>query len=207
MNTGTAFRTGLRAALLLLLSGVTCHAQPRVTAWGDGSQGQLGRNSLSDSLIPNGVVNTGALAGKTVTQLCGGYSHSLALASDGAVYSWGLNASGQLGTGSTAGSWVPVAVSTSGALSGKTVTQIAAGQEHCLALASDGKVYSWGSNLKGQLGSGGGNSPAPVAVDTSGALAGKTIIQIAASDYHSLALASDGTAYAWGNGGYGQLGN
>ena len=46
-----------------------------------------------------------------------------------------------------------------GALSGKTVTAIAAGSYHTLVLTSDGKVFAWGYNGGGQLGDGHDDSP------------------------------------------------
>ena len=91
---------------------------------------------------------------------------------------------------------------------GKTISQISAGSVHSLALDSEGQIYAWGSNSYGQLGNGGTTrSNTPVKVDTSGVLDGKTISQISAGNYHSLALDSEGQIYAWGGNHYGQLGN
>ena len=61
-------------------------------------------------------------------------------------YAWGYNEFGQLGDGTTINRSTPVAVDMSGALSGKTVTAIAAGDRHTVALTSDGKVFAWGRN-------------------------------------------------------------
>jgi alpha-tubulin suppressor-like RCC1 family protein len=58
------------------------------------------------------------------------------------VVTWGLNIWGQLGNGTTSNAYTPVAVDMSGALSGKTVSAIAAGAEHTVALTSDGKVFA-----------------------------------------------------------------
>jgi alpha-tubulin suppressor-like RCC1 family protein len=112
--------------------------------------------------------------------------------------SWGYNASGQLGNGSTAISRVPVAVS---GLSG--VSAVAAGGEHSLALLSDGSVMAWGSNREGQLGTGSTTSShVPVAVPgISGAIA------IAAGKQNSLALLANGTVMSWGSNEEGQLGS
>jgi alpha-tubulin suppressor-like RCC1 family protein len=198
----------LGATLAGVLLPSPSQAQPRVTAWGNGSQGQLGHNSTSDSLIPVATINTGALSGKTIVALSGGFLHTLALASDGKVYGWGQNAYGQLGNGASFNTSSPVAVDTSGVLAGKTITAIAAGERHSLALSSEGKVYSWGSNEFGQLGTTAVTSTLrAIAVDVSGALAGKTITHIAAGNFHSVALASDGTVYTWGKGASGQIGN
>lgn len=195
----------------LSLYSASAFAEVRPVAWGRGTSGQLGRGSWINAPTPVAVTsaNGSVLAGKTVTALAGGFDHSLALTSEGVVCAWGRGNNGQLGNGSWTNSSLPVAVSSSGALAGKTVTAIAAGVEHSVALSSDGAVYTWGSNSVGQLGTGTtlNTSSVPVEVSTSGALAGKTITAIAASNYHCLALASDGTLYAWGNGTNGELGN
>ena len=103
---------------------------------------------------------------------------------------------------------VPVAVDTTGVLAGKTVVSIASGGHHCLALCSDGTVVAWGDDIFGQLGNNSTtNSAVPVAVDTSGVLAGKTVVAIAAGSQHSMALCSDGTIAVWGHNPYGQFGN
>lgn len=179
-----------------------------VYTWGNNSYGQLGNGNTTNSNVPIAVVTSGALSGKTITKVAAGLLHSVALASDGTVYTWGYNYYGQLGRGNTTDSNVPVAVSTSGALSGKTITQVATGLYHSIVLASDGTVYTWGYNFYGQLGNGntGTDSNVPVAVSTSGVLSGKTITQVAAGGYYSIALASDGTVYTWGDNYYGQLG-
>ena len=127
-----------------------------------------------------------------------GRSHSLALKSDGTVWAWGNNSTGQLGDGSTTDRWTPVQVS---GLSG--VIALAAGSEHSLALKSDGTVWAWGDNSNGQLGDGSTrNRFTPVQVS---GLSG--VIAIAGSTFHSLALKSDGTVWAWGLNWYGQLGD
>ena len=179
-----------------------------VYTWGYNNYGQLGNGDNTDSNVPVAVTTSGVLSGKTITKVAGGANHSIALASDGTVYTWGFNEVGQLGNGDYTDSNVPVAVSTSGVLSGKTITQVAAGEVHSIALASDGTVYTWGYNYYGQLGNGNNtNSNVPVAVTTSGALSGKTITQVACGGNYSIALASDGTVYTWGFNHYGQLGN
>jgi RHS repeat-associated protein len=131
----------------------------------------------------------------TIALAAGGY-HSLALGSDGTVWAWGRNGSGQLGNGSTTNSSTPVAVSNL-----TKVTAIAAGESHSLALKSDGTVWDWGAG--GLLGNG-SSASSSVPVQVSG-LTG--VVAIAAGDYHSLALKADGTVWAWGSNQYGALGN
>ncbi|MEI6654205.1 MAG: cadherin-like beta sandwich domain-containing protein [Verrucomicrobiota bacterium] len=179
-----------------------------VAAWGGNTYGQLGNNSVANSFVPVLVTLSGVLAGKNVIALSAGGWHSLALCSDGTVAAWGYNGHGQLGNGTTIDSSVPVLVTKSGGLAGKTVVSVAAGQFHSLALCSDSTIAAWGRNSNGQLGNNSAtNSNVPVSVMKSGVLAGNTVIAVSAGDFHSLALCSDGTVAAWGYNLDGELGN
>ena len=126
------------------------------------------------------------------------------------AFAWGWNAMGQLGDNTTTTRLLPVPVTASGVLAGKTVVALA-GSDHSLALCSDGTVAAWGYNDEGELGD---NTTTerhvPVAVNTASgvsALYGKTVVAIAAGSTHSLALCSDGTVAAWGVNVSGALGD
>lgn len=179
--------------------------------WGSNSgTGQLGDGTQTESHVPIAVDTSGVLSGKTVSKVVAGTTSACAIANDAHVYCWGKGSLGQLGNGTINDTSVPVAVTTSGVLSGKTVTDISVmGDHHACALTSEGKAYCWGSNVYGELGDNSGLtlSPDPVAVDTSGVLSGKTIISVRAAGVNSCAVDSDGKAYCWGNGAIGQLGN
>jgi alpha-tubulin suppressor-like RCC1 family protein len=141
-----------------------------------------------------------------VAAIAAGGHESLALTSTGAVYAWGDDTYGQLGSGTTTTSGTPAQVA---GLSG--VTAIAAGGSHTLALTGVGAVYAWGENLLGDLGAtttqtcAGGDacSTTPLQVGN----LPSSIVAIAAGDGHSLALSNGGTVYAWGQNALGQLGN
>ncbi len=155
--------------------------------------------------MPVAVNTAGVLAGKIVTAINAGGSFTCAV-SDGRAYCWGGNSYGQLGNNSTTASSVPVAVDTTDKLAGRTVTAIAAGAYHSCVVA-DSKAYCWGYNVFGQLGNNSTTaSSVPVAVDTTGTLAGQTVTAITAGDRHTCAVAQ-GRAYCWGQNAYGQLGN
>lgn len=174
--------------------------------WGRGDYGQLGNNtSTLNSGNPVAVTATGVLAGKTVAAVSTGVYHSCAMA-DGKPYCWGYNGQGQLGNGTTTQSLNPVAVITTGALAGKTVTSVDSTHYHNCVMA-DGSPYCWGNNANGQLGNGNTtNSSTPVAVTTTGVLAGKTITSVATGNSHVCAIA-DSKPYCWGANDEGQLGN
>jgi alpha-tubulin suppressor-like RCC1 family protein len=171
-----------------------------VWAWGNNSFGQLGNNSVNDSSSPVQVMS--GLAGKTVTAIATGMSHSLALTSAGTVYAWGNNENGQLGVNSTTSRAIPVQVT---GFSGKTIKAIAAGNSFSMALATDGSVWAWGYNSSGQLGDG-TNTTRLLPVILIG-LSGKNITAIAAGNNHALALAADNSVWAVGANNSGQLGD
>ena len=180
----------------------------QAASWGDNSDGQLGNNSTTTSSVPVAVDTSGVLAGKAVTQVSAGSFYTCAVVSGGGVFCWGSNASGELGNNSTTRSLVPVAVDMSGALAGQMVTQVAAGYSHTCAVVTGGAVSCWGGNASGELGNNSTTqSLVPVAVDTSGVLAGQTVAQVSAGTFLTCAVVSVGGVFCWGYNGYGQLGN
>jgi alpha-tubulin suppressor-like RCC1 family protein len=179
--------------------------------WGAGASGQLGNGTTTATQsTPVAVTTTGTpLSGLTLTQISSGSATTCALASIGTAYCWGAGASGQLGNGTTtAAQSTPVAVTTTGALSGVTLTQITGGSATTCALASIGTAYCWGAGASGQL----GNNTEPttqstaVAVTTTG-VSGLTLTQISAGNSFECALAGTDAAYCWGLNSSGQLGN
>ena len=180
----------------------------KIYGWGSNSEGELGNNSTTDSHVPVAVDTTGVLSGKTITKIAVGGSFSMALSSDGKIYTWGDNTRGQLGINSFVASLVPVPVDTTGLLSGITITDIAAGCYYALALSSTGKIFAWGANEYGQLGIVSDvDRKTPVAVDNTGVLSNKRIVSLSAGFMHGLALSSDGKVFAWGDDKFGELGN
>ena len=160
--------------------------------WGQGADGQLGNNSTNDSSVPVAVDTSGVLAGRTLTSISAAQGHACAVDSSGKAYCWGLNDRGQLGNNSTTTSLVPVAVDTSGALAGRTLTSITTGPQttsHTCALDSVGLAYCWGWGGYGELGIGStASSLTPVAVSTSGILAGTSLTMIDTGGSHTVAL-------------------
>ena len=208
LGNGTRADSSVPVAVGGLLSGVTAiaagdHTCALTTAgavwcWGANTAGQLGDGTTTNRSLP--VPVSGLPAGVTAIAL--GDEHTCALTSDGAVWCWGSNSSGQLGDGTTTDSTTPVSVSGTvpeciGAVcvAKLHVKAIAAGFEHTCALTSDGAVWCWGYNFYGQLGDGTDtNSSTPVAVHrlTAGVTA------IAAGADRTCALTSAATVWCWG---------
>ncbi len=163
-----------------------------VWAWGENQNGQVGDGTHNDRFGP---VQVSGISG--VVAISAGNFHSLALKGDGTVWVWGFNWAASPPREELS----PVPVS---GLSGAIA--VAAGAFHNLALRSDGTAWAWGENGAGQLGDGTTQSrytPAPVSDLTD-------VAAIAASTWqggHNLALKSDGTLWAWGFNGNGQIGD
>jgi uncharacterized repeat protein (TIGR01451 family) len=165
-----------------------------VWTWGANSAGQLGDGSITERRTTPVQVN--GLAGAAA--VAAGSWHSLALKSDGTIWAWGGNESGQVGDGATTYRSTRIQV---GGVSG--VKAVAGGAEHSAALERDGTVWTWGANEFGQLGDGTTTTrptPGPVSWLTE-------VAAIAAGDGHNLALKDDGTVWAWGSNWHGQLGD
>jgi len=152
------------------------------------SVGATGR-TLSYQWRRNGMAIVGATAGA--------YSFVAAAADDGASFSVVVSNAAGAAT-STAALLTVQPPATAGAM-------VAAGGSHSLALKVDGTVWAWGKNDHGQLGVGNDRISASASPLQVSGLTGVT--QIAAGDLHSLALKSDGSVWAWGANGAGQLGD
>ena len=136
--------------------------------------------------------------------------------SPGELYAFGENRFGELasavGIGSEAAHPTPLRVSLPGAEA--PVVQLAVGDGTSLAVTADGRLYSFGENLYGELGrtldsgtEAANPTPARVSLDGPGASAGERVVEVAAGGAHSLALTSAGQLYAFGRNFYGQLGS
>lgn len=168
-------------------------------SFGANGYGQLGNGTATNSSIPVTVA-------ETFSAVSIGGAHSIGLKSDGTVWSWGNNASGQLGR-ETLNTTTPIQVTTPDGVG--AFTAIAAGGNHTLALDNLGNVWAWGLNSSGQLGNNTlVNQNIPVRVLTSdGVTPLSGVTAIAAGGAFSLVLKSDGTVWAWGSNSTGQLGD
>ena len=140
------------------------------------------------------------LGGERAVSVSAGGFHSLALAADGSVWSFGYQ--GQLGHGDRQGQLLPKKVE---AFAGRRVVGVSAGGHHSLALAADGAVWSWGYGGYCQLGHGDWqNQLLPKKVE---ALADQRVVAVSAGESHSLAITDGGSVWSWGLGGRGRLGH
>ncbi|WP_274653741.1 RCC1-like domain-containing protein [Paenibacillus humicola] len=165
-----------------------------VWAWGRNNFGQLGDGSTQDSNTPKKVAGL-----DSVVAIAGGADFSLAVKSDGTVWAWGDNGSGQLGSGDTAAHSTPVQVTRLGG-----AVSVSGGTDFSLAADKDGRVWAWGNNGNGQLGDG---SPINHSIPVLSKLMQPVALASARQGDFTLAVDPDGSVWAWGNNGKGQLGD
>jgi len=194
-NTSTAVQVPGLSSIVSVATGfahtVALKSDGTVWTWGWNYSGELGNGNNTDSSSPIQVPSlTGIIA------IASGSFSSFALKSDGSVWSWGNNESGQLGDGTTTYRSVPTRVNgLSGvkAIAAKNANDIA--NNAVYALKTDGTVWSWGHNYRGQLGDG-------TTIDrfVPALISGLTgITQITAGTTHTLALKTDGSVWVWGS--------
>ncbi len=125
-------------------------------------------------------------------------SHTISLREDGKVFTWGDNTYGQLGNGTVITSDEPVEVTFP---EGTIITQIAAGENHNVALDSNGNVWTWGRNNNYQIGNTRENQYTPYKVSNL-----PKVIKIAAGNNNTMVITENNELYAWGLNAYGDLG-
>lgn len=162
--------------------------------WGNNVHGQLGDGTLQSKSIPTHIGTA-----EDWTAVSAGDLHTVALKSDGSLWAWGDNHDGRLGDGTTElRKDSPVQIG-----SDNDWAAVEAGDNHTVALKTDGSLWAWGGNSIGQLGDGSlENRNLPTLIDD-----GSTWIAVSAGSYHTVALKADGSLWAWGDNSKGQLGD
>lgn len=126
-------------------------------------------------------------------RLGAGYSHTCTRKTDGTLWCWGANDSGQLGNGTTQPSLVPIQVTALG----NQVAQVTVGDLFTCAIKVDHTLWCWGNNVSGQLGDGlTDDSLVPVQITA----VGSDVAEVSAGDLFTCARKGDGTLWCWGSG-------
>ena len=163
--------------------------------FGTNNFGQLGDGSTDTNIKLAQVKNL-----SNVIDFDTSNSHSIALTSDGSVWVWGLNDYGQLSESTRGDLLSPVKVSGL-----RDIVKVQAGNRYNLALDRNGFVWMWGYNNSGQFGD--EEESYNLKPTLVGGFSGAKIKDIAAGDFHSLALSTEGKVFAWGANDYGQIGD
>jgi alpha-tubulin suppressor-like RCC1 family protein len=168
-------------------------------------------SGCAEPFIPRSGVPTlddGSPVSDGFVTVSAGREHTCALKSDGAAYCWGSNEFGQLGapedgtTCSREDRPIACRLTPTSVQGNLKFTRISAGGAHTCAIATDGRVYCWGDNLRGALGDPGVRlmtAPNPV-------VSADAFVDLAAGGSHSCALRTDGVLMCWGANNDGQLG-
>jgi len=173
----------------------------RVYTWGIGQGGVLGHGNEDSSPLPREVASL-ANQGVVAKWVSAGFSSTAVVDGSGAVYMWGGNEKGQLGLADRSLRWEPCLLKD---LSGFTISRIACGMWHTVAVASGGEIWAWGDGASGQLGT---NKEVEELVPRRiESLKHVTIIAVSAGKAHTAALSCQGDVWTWGNGSDGQLGH
>ncbi|MBX7212133.1 MAG: cadherin-like beta sandwich domain-containing protein [Verrucomicrobiaceae bacterium] len=179
-------------------------------AWGLNSDGRVGNgtNAVPNTTTQSSPVQIGTSAQlgvpKTWVLASAGTSHTVAVASDGTLWAWGGNGSGQLGQGTTDSLAHSVPTQISGATAQTAAGSLGAGGDFTLVIQTDGKLYGWGTNGNGQIGDGTTTSPRSVLTVVGTAT---TWSKVSAGSAFTTALRTDGTLWTWGLNSSGQLGD
>nr|XP_034301900.1 E3 ubiquitin-protein ligase HERC2 isoform X4 [Crassostrea gigas] len=172
-----------------------------VFSWGNGDGGKLGHGDYQNHEEP--ALITG-LSGKQVAKICCGSSYSVALTSNGEVYSWGKGNFGRLGHGSSEDQTTPMLLKF---FKGHRIVDVAcgSGDAQTLAVTDSGAVYSWGDGDYGKLGRGGNDGcKTPKVIEK---LMGQDVVRVYCGNQFSMALTKSGAVYTWGKGDNYRLGH
>ena len=172
-------------------------AMPALWTWGINSSGQLGDNTTVGKSSPTTTVSGGGTNWRMLD-----YSfHAIAVKTDGTLWTWGAGTYGVLGSGATASRSSPQTTT----LAGTDWSKVSAGDRFSAAIKTDGVMYTWGRNNRGQLGDGTAtNRSSPVSIF--GAVISNWT-QLACGYEHTLGIAATGLLYSWGSGASGALGS
>ena len=186
----------------------------KLYSWGYNGYGQLGDGKTTDSSMPICISNieNSPLKGKNIVDVHNYGSTIIAKDSNGKLYTWGYNTSGQLGNGTTTNSSMPICINDieNSPLKGKNIVDVHNSSSTIIAKDSSGKLYTWGWNNFGQLGNETTeNSSMPICISDieNSPLNGNEVVEI--YDYYGYIMVKDdnGKLYSWGWNNYGQLGN
>ena len=164
-----------------------------LSSWGLNSNGQLGLNNYDSRNTPTKVYYNL----NDWKKISAGQNFASAIRSDGALWTWGYGADGQLGSGSDDTYTIPYMLT-----SQSDFLDVSCGESHIGAIKSDGSLWMWGNGGNGRLGNYGGSSLSPIQ-SVSGNRDWK---KISCGYNYTFAISIDDLLWAWGGNDYGQIG-
>ena len=177
--------------------------------WGRNTTGTLGDGTTINRSSPVLVGGTTGAGAYTWSQVSSTGAACYGIKTDGTLWGWGTNASGELGDNSTINRSSPVQT----VAGTNTWRYVAGGTLMAAAIKTNGSLWTWGRNNTGALGDNTNISKSSPVQTVAGGNNWKTVAvgglnQIAGAGFgsHTLAIKTDGTLWVWGMGLYGQLG-
>jgi alpha-tubulin suppressor-like RCC1 family protein len=166
-------------------------------AWGNNQHGRLGDNSTISRTSPVNIS-----PGTRWISVSAGGDFTLGIREDGSLWAWGNNDSFQLGDGTT----ISHRINPHSIGSAWNWASVSAGDRHAVARRTDGSLWTWGWNDRGQLGNGGSNTQnfsnrTPSRIEHI-----RSWAHVAAGYGYSIAI-SGGSLWSWGFNNHGQLGD
>lgn len=179
-------------ACILLTAGI-------VNCWGTNTEGQLGDGSTTNRNIATSIVQSGALSGKTVTDVEAGGLMSCVLTNENNdnLYCWGAyGTTGSIGDGTTGGSKTPVAIS----LSGAKMTSLDIGNEHACGITTGNALLCWGTNGDNHFGLATATAVVtrPTAIDVSAAMGTRTLAGVTVGNQATCVWSTNGRVACFG---------
>ena len=165
--------------------------------WGNNIFGGLGNAAITSRSTP---VTTFA-GGNNWKQVSCGYFHTVAIKTDGTLWTWGFGGLGRLGNAVTTGNISTPVTTFAG---GNNWKQVSCGYSHTAAIKTDGTLWTWGRGTFGVLGNATITSTSTPVTTFAG---GTNWKQVSGGEGHTTAIKTDGTLWIWGRGTYGRLGN
>jgi len=187
-----------------LLHAACVAAKGTLWIWGDGYFGQLGHGDREPRQSPTRLGKE-MYGGSPAVMVSCGQKHTLVLTAVGLVWSCGAGNFGQLGHGDTTGKLVLTLVGAEG-FRGPQIVMVSAGGAHSVALGAQGRVWTWGWGVFGQLGYNNEGNRLVLTLLTGEALGGAAGVLVEVGYAHTVAMTIEGEVWVWGHGSFGQLG-
>ena len=174
-------------------SSIALKTDGTLWTWGYNDNGALGQNAPTNSHLSSPV----QIPGTTWSKVSMGNQSGSAIKTDGTLWAWGYNGNGNLGQNNN------INYSSPAQIPGTTWNKIESGFRRTHAIKTDGTLWSWGYGNYGYFGN---NTSGPSnRVSSPVQVPGTTWSEVHDAQYHVLGLKTDGTLWAWGYDGHGEL--
>lgn len=181
-------------------------SEGRVFAWGHSAYAKLGMVLTEDQNTPMDITSEFNLNdGEEIAYIEAGRDHNGVITSAFRVFTWGVNAYGQLGIGQTTNPWEDVVEGPQDIteMFSSAVVKLDFGNNHSLALTENGDVYAFGDNALNQLGSSFDQALSPTNISS---LFDGDVKDISVGYDHSGVLTESGKVFVFGDNQFRQLG-